>query len=45
MCSLVVSDLRSETKGFRLQAMCRGELSAVIARLEISKRVEVIETS
>ena len=40
--SLVVSDLRSETKGFpvrvRLPAMCRGELSAVIARL-MSKRL------
>ena len=35
--SLVVSDLRSETEGFpvrvRLLAMCRGELSAVTARL------------
>ena len=32
--SLVVSDLRSETKvQVRLLAMCRSELSAVIARL------------
>ena len=33
--SLVVSDLRLKTKGswFELLAMCRGELSAVIARL------------
>ena len=35
--SLVVSDLRSETKGFpvrvRLLVMCRGEHSAVITRL------------
>ena len=33
----MVSDLRSETKGFPVRvwllAMCRGELSAVIARL------------
>ena len=28
--SLVVSDLRSETKGSRFTSVCRGELSAVI---------------
>ena len=35
--SLAISDFRSETKGSRFEsdwlAMCRGELSAVIARL------------
>ena len=31
--SLVVSDLRLEIKGSRFTSMCRGELSAVIARL------------
>ena len=50
--SLVVSDLRSETKGFRFEfvllAMRRGESSAVIARLlskVFVKRVEVVERS